>query len=83
MQEMIAKSHGQEYRNYQVKSALAQAGLESSNLIVGMDFTISNEWTGMRSYNERSLHSGGALQNPNEQAVSIIGQTLAAFDEDS
>ncbi|KAJ0810981.1 hypothetical protein HanPI659440_Chr01g0032861 [Helianthus annuus] len=46
MQEMIAKCHGQEYRNYQVTSTLDQAGLESSNLIVGMDFTISNEWTG-------------------------------------
>lgn len=31
----------------QVTSALAQAGLESSNLIVGIDFTKSNEWTGL------------------------------------
>jgi hypothetical protein len=30
----------------QVTDALAQAGLESSNLIVGVDFTKSNEWTG-------------------------------------
>jgi E3 ubiquitin-protein ligase RGLG len=30
----------------QVTEALAQAGLESSNLIVGIDFTKSNEWTG-------------------------------------
>jgi E3 ubiquitin-protein ligase RGLG len=29
-----------------VTEALAQAGLESSNLIVGIDFTKSNEWTG-------------------------------------
>ncbi|KAF5940045.1 hypothetical protein HYC85_021212 [Camellia sinensis] len=29
----------------QVTDALAQAGLESSNLIVGIDFTKSNEWT--------------------------------------
>ena len=31
----------------QVTNALAQAGLESSNLIVGIDFTKSNEWTGL------------------------------------
>ncbi|XWS69112.1 hypothetical protein CRYUN_Cryun04dG0151300 [Craigia yunnanensis] len=29
----------------QVTAALAQAGLESSNFIVGVDFTKSNEWT--------------------------------------
>lgn len=31
----------------QVTEALAHAGLESSNLIVGIDFTKSNEWTGL------------------------------------
>ncbi|KAI3818120.1 hypothetical protein L1987_11923 [Smallanthus sonchifolius] len=67
----------------QVTSALAQAGLESSNLIVGIDFTKSNEWTGIKSFNRRSLHSIGVLQNPYEQAISIIGKTLAAFDEDN
>ena len=30
----------------QVTDALARAGLESSNLILGIDFTKSNEWTG-------------------------------------
>lgn len=38
---------------------------------------------GMRSFNGRSLHSVGELQNPYEQAISIIGKTLAAFDEDN
>ncbi|PWA63398.1 von Willebrand factor, type A, Copine, Zinc finger, RING/FYVE/PHD-type [Artemisia annua] len=66
-----------------VTQALAQAGLESSNLIVGIDFTKSNEWTGKHSFNNRSLHSVGTVQNPYEQAISIIGQTLSAFDEDN
>ncbi|XP_058112901.1 E3 ubiquitin-protein ligase RGLG2-like [Magnolia sinica] len=66
----------------QVTAALAQAGLESSNLIVGIDFTKSNEWTGARSFNRRSLHHIGDSQNPYEQAISIIGRTLSAFDED-
>ncbi|KAK8691548.1 hypothetical protein V6N13_075055 [Hibiscus sabdariffa] len=67
----------------QVTAALAQAGLESSNLIVGIDFTKSNEWTGARSFNRKSLHHIGNGQNPYEQAISIIGQSLSAFDEDN
>ncbi|CAI9780614.1 unnamed protein product [Fraxinus pennsylvanica] len=67
----------------EVTEALARAGLESSNLIVGIDFTKSNEWTGKRSYNSRSLHHIGSGLNPYEQAISIIGRTLAAFDEDN
>ncbi|XP_073136304.1 E3 ubiquitin-protein ligase RGLG2-like [Henckelia pumila] len=67
----------------QVTDALSRAGLESSNLIVGIDFTKSNEWTGARSFNRRSLHAIGDEQNPYEQAISIIGRTLSKFDEDN
>ncbi|KAG7984046.1 hypothetical protein I3843_04G137500 [Carya illinoinensis] len=67
----------------QVTEALSRAGLESSNLIVGIDFTKSNEWTGKRSFNRRSLHHIGDEQNPYEQAISIIGKTLSTFDEDN
>ncbi|XVF14005.1 hypothetical protein REPUB_Repub09cG0019300 [Reevesia pubescens] len=67
----------------QVTEALANAGLESSNLIVGIDFTKSNEWTGKLSFNGKSLHHIGDGLNPYEQAISIIGKTLAAFDEDN
>ncbi|KAK9272334.1 hypothetical protein L1049_002705 [Liquidambar formosana] len=67
----------------EVTEALARAGLESSNLILGIDFTKSNEWTGARSFNRRSLHHIGDGPNPYEQAITIIGKTLAAFDEDN
>lgn len=67
----------------QVTDALARAGLESSNLIVGIDFTKSNEWTGARSFHRKSLHHLGEEQNPYEQAISIIGRTLSKFDEDN
>ncbi|XP_062010234.1 E3 ubiquitin-protein ligase RGLG2-like [Rosa rugosa] len=67
----------------EVTEALARAGLESSNLIVGIDFTKSNEWTGKSSYNRRSLHHIGDGLNPYEHAITIIGKTLAAFDEDN
>ena len=90
--------------------ALALAGLESSNLIVGIDFTKSNEWTGLafmpyqnvqfffyltekhaklglvigaRSFNRKSLHHIGDGLNPYEKAISIIGKTLAPFDDDN
>ncbi|KAH6825270.1 RING domain ligase1 [Perilla frutescens var. hirtella] len=67
----------------QVTAALSRSGLESSNLIVGIDFTKSNEWTGARSFNRKSLHSIGYGPNPYEQAISIIGKTLSAFDDDN
>ena len=38
---------------------------------------------GARSFNRKSLHHIGESPNPYEQAISIIGKTLAAFDEDN
>lgn len=67
----------------QVISSLRDAGLESSNLILGIDFTKSNEWTGKYSFNRKSLHAIGNTPNPYEQAISIIGRTLSPFDEDN
>ncbi|PIN17808.1 putative E3 ubiquitin ligase [Handroanthus impetiginosus] len=67
----------------EVTAALARSGLESSNLIIGIDFTKSNEWTGKKSYNGKSLHHIGSGLNPYEQAITIIGKTLAAFDDDN
>ncbi|XP_054791322.1 E3 ubiquitin-protein ligase RGLG4-like isoform X1 [Prosopis cineraria] len=67
----------------QVTAALRKEGLESSNLILGIDFTKSNEWTGKMSFNNRSLHAIGATPNPYEKAISIIGKTLAPFDDDN
>ncbi|CAL0327747.1 unnamed protein product [Lupinus luteus] len=67
----------------QVISALREAGLESSNLIIGIDFTKSNEWTGKHSFHRKSLHYIGNSPNPYEQAISIIGHTLSSFDEDN
>ncbi|CAL9124827.1 unnamed protein product [Musa acuminata var. zebrina] len=67
----------------QVADALRDAGLESSNLILGIDFTRSNEWTGKRSFHDLSLHNiSNHRLNPYQQAISIIGKVLASFDED-
>ncbi|KAG6424767.1 hypothetical protein SASPL_115187 [Salvia splendens] len=74
----------------EVIEALRHEGLESSNLIVGIDFTKNNEWTGSvlsllfrKSYNGRSLHHIDDRLNPYQQAISIIGKTLVAFDDDN
>ncbi|KAL2617939.1 hypothetical protein AAZV13_08G216900 [Glycine max] len=67
----------------QVTTALRKEGLESSNLVLGIDFTKSNEWTGSVSFNNKSLHAIGSTANPYEKAISIIGKTLAPFDDDN
>lgn len=67
-----------------VQDALRAAGLESSQVIVGIDFTKSNEWTGKDSFNRRCLHAIlPGEPNPYEQAISIIARTLEAFDDDN
>uniref|UniRef100_A0A0E0EHL4 RING-type domain-containing protein n=1 Tax=Oryza meridionalis TaxID=40149 RepID=A0A0E0EHL4_9ORYZ len=84
---MLTKKYSYIPDNYQsldqVTAALRDQGLESSNLILGIDFTKSNEWTGKRSFSGQSLHRIGSTPNPYEQAISIIGKTLAPFDDDN
>ncbi|VAH85747.1 unnamed protein product [Triticum turgidum subsp. durum] len=67
----------------EVVAALREAGLESSNLILGIDFTKSNEWSGRHSFGRKSLHAISGTPNPYEQAISIIGRTLSPFDDDN
>ncbi|KAG9439307.1 hypothetical protein H6P81_019472 [Aristolochia fimbriata] len=66
----------------EVTNALREAGLKSTNLILGIDFTKSNEWTGMESFNKQSLHAIGSTPNPYEKAIEIVGRALAPFDDD-
>jgi E3 ubiquitin-protein ligase RGLG len=41
----------------EAQAALRSRGLESAGLILGVDFTKSNEWTGAVSFNKRCLHT--------------------------
>ena len=69
----------------EVQTALQQAGLESSNLILGIDFTKSNTWAGKKTFNEFSLHdtSRQNVENPYQRVMRIIARSLLSYDEDS
>ena len=41
----------------EVRAALRRAGLEKAALVLGVDYTKSNEWTGAVSYEGRCLHA--------------------------
>lgn len=69
----------------EVSSAIKKAGLESSNLIIGIDFTASNEWQGRKSFGGRSLHhvfNNTKRLNPYQRVVQVITKTLEPFDGD-
>jgi hypothetical protein len=68
----------------EVQEHLRRAGLESSNLILGIDYTKSNEYNGRRTFGGKSLHDlkGHSGPNPYERAIDILGRTLAPFDDD-
>jgi len=75
------------YRTYsEVQEALREAGLESSNLIIGVDYTKSNEYTGKRTFQGKCLHyidhSNPNALNPYQQVISTLGKTLEVFDDD-
>eukprot|EP00199_Chlamydomonas_sp_CCMP681_P000709 CAMPEP_0119106372 /NCGR_PEP_ID=MMETSP1180-20130426/4076_1 /TAXON_ID=3052 ORGANISM="Chlamydomonas cf sp, Strain CCMP681" /NCGR_SAMPLE_ID=MMETSP1180 /ASSEMBLY_ACC=CAM_ASM_000741 /LENGTH=475 /DNA_ID=CAMNT_0007091691 /DNA_START=54 /DNA_END=1482 /DNA_ORIENTATION=- len=66
-----------------VQTALRKEGLESSNLILAVDYTKSNEWTGKYSSGGKSLHHLSHVPNPYQGAMSIIAKTLETFDDDN
>lgn len=67
----------------EVRTALRGAGLEASQLIIGVDFTQSNEWQGKRTFGGRNLHNiDQGKPNPYETVLKTIGETLSGFDLD-
>lgn len=67
----------------EVQDALRAAGLEASQLILGIDYTKSNTWTGAKTFGGRCLHDiSPDGPNPYQSAISIIGRTLEVYDDD-
>jgi E3 ubiquitin-protein ligase RGLG len=57
--------------------------LESSNLIIGIDYTASNQHQGRKTFGGKCLHHIRQDQwNPYQKAIKMIGQTLEKFDDD-
>ena len=65
----------------EVQKGLRDAGLESSNLIVAVDFTGSNTQTGRVSFGGKCLHSLDGPKNPYQEVRAgqpfICGATLS------
>lgn len=77
----LIKDHFTSYNDLQ--SALRKVGLESSNLIVGIDFTKSNTWNGgLPYYPNTNLHSLAPVPNLYQHVITILGKTLEVFDND-
>lgn len=67
----------------EVSKAIKIAGLENSQLIFGIDFTISNLENGTHTFNGRSLHYfDDDIKNPYQKVIEIFGKTLECFDVD-
>ena len=67
-----------------VADACRRAGLEKCQLILGVDFSASNEWQGRKTFNGQCLHRvvPGKVLNPYQRVISIMGRTLESFDLD-
>lgn len=64
--------------------AFKDAGVESCNLIVGVDFTRSNLWQGKETFHGESLHTLDCPHglNPYECALRAVSTSLKGFDDD-
>lgn len=61
--------------------ALKDAGVTSAGLIVGVDFTRSNEWTGQKVYGGKNMHDiNGPEPNPYQEVLKGVGRGLGPLN---
>nr|KAG5692066.1 hypothetical protein BaRGS_021498 [Batillaria attramentaria] len=66
-----------------VSSIVRRAGLESCNLIFGIDYTGSNYMQGKKTFGGKCLHKiDPDEQNPYQKVIAVLGETLEPFDDD-
>ena len=69
------------YKTYnELESALRAAGIESIQMVVGYDFSRSNDWNGERSYGQ-PLH-GLNYVNPYMRVIQVLQPIIPHFDDD-
>ncbi|CAM9437747.1 unnamed protein product [Discosporangium mesarthrocarpum] len=58
--------------------AMEEAGMESASVVIGVDFTRSNEWRGARTFGGKCMHdTRGPKKNPYEEVLYAVGHALA------
>ncbi len=81
----MAAIHDKHTSLQQLHEALNRAGLESSNLIIGIDFTSSNTSAGKKSFGveHRNLHQINETHlNPYERAIHAVIKAMEPYDDD-
>uniref|UniRef100_A0AAV1U6P9 VWFA domain-containing protein n=1 Tax=Peronospora matthiolae TaxID=2874970 RepID=A0AAV1U6P9_9STRA len=69
----------------EVQKALRRVGLQSSDLIIAVDFTESNLWKGEQTFEGRSLHyvdTSGRVVNPYQKVISAITRVFELYNDD-
>ncbi|XP_052248246.1 uncharacterized protein LOC127856213 isoform X1 [Dreissena polymorpha] len=58
-----------------VRSAIRQQGVKTCNVIFAIDYTISNETSGSKTFGGKSLHDLSVV-NPYQKVITAIGETI-------